>query len=78
VSGFGRLAKLGKIATLTWLILHKGLFVGSWLVQMGLEVRCQVCGSKALENHEHCLKNYQVANHVWLAFDNIWRLWPKG
>jgi hypothetical protein len=50
-------SKLGKITRLIWLILHKGLSIGSWLVQMGLEVRCQVCGSKTLETREHCLNN---------------------
>lgn len=48
-----------KATMLMWLILHKGLLVGTRLVQMGLDGVCKIC-----ETHEHYLKNCWMAKYA--------------
>jgi hypothetical protein len=66
-----------KAAMLMWLILHKGLLVGMWLVQMGLDGVCKICETGASETHEHYLRNCWMEKYAWNAFEEIWRLWGR-
>lgn len=52
------------ISYFLWMVVHKGLPVGSWLRQMGQEGCCQVC-QESEETSKHCLWGCTRAQEVW-------------
>ncbi len=48
-------ARPRKVGALTWLILNKGLPVGTWLQIMGIPATCKGCDQGLLESTQHCL-----------------------
>jgi hypothetical protein len=64
-----------KVGTLIWLILNKGLPVGSWLHQIGLPSQCKVCDSNLEESTQHLLLNCPMARNAWEAFKRVWTKW---
>jgi hypothetical protein len=68
-------ARPRKVSTLIWLILNKGLSVGSWLQQIGLPSQCKVCDSNLEESAQHLLLNCPMARSAWEAFKRVWTEW---
>jgi len=56
-------------------VLSKGLPIGYWLAQMGLDATCKSCNKGIKETTIHCLRDYSKAVHAWNAFQRIWELW---
>jgi hypothetical protein len=71
-------ARPRKVGTLIWLILNKGLPVGSWLQQIGLPSQCKVCDSNLEELAQHLLLNYPMARSAWEAFKRVWTEWQAS
>jgi hypothetical protein len=67
-------ARPRKVGTLIWLILNKGLPVGSWLQQIGLPSQCKVCDSNLKESTQQLL-NCPMARSAWEAFKRVWTEW---
>jgi hypothetical protein len=68
-------ARPRKVGTLIWLILNKGLPVGSWLHQISLPSQCKVCDSNLEESAQHLLLNCPMARSAWEAFKRVWTEW---
>jgi hypothetical protein len=68
-------ARPRKVGTLIWLILNKGLPVGSWLQQIGLPSQCKVCDSNLEESAQHLFLNCPMARSAWEAFKRVWTEW---
>jgi hypothetical protein len=68
-------ARPRKVGTLIWLVLNKGLSVGSWLQQIGLPSQCKVCDFNTEENPRHCLLDCPMVQRAWEAFKRIWTEW---
>jgi hypothetical protein len=49
------------VGTLIWLILNKGLPVGTWLHTMGLPSLCKVCDACKEESPQHCFLECDTA-----------------
>jgi len=60
---------------LTWLVLSKGLPIGSWLAQMELDATCKSCNKGIKETTIHCLRDCSKTIRAWNAFERIWELW---
>jgi hypothetical protein len=57
-------ARPRKVGTLIWLILNKGLLVGSWLQQIGLPSQCKVYVSNLEESAQHLFLNCLMARNA--------------
>jgi hypothetical protein len=56
-------------------MLNKGLPIGSWLAQMGLDATCISCNKGIEETIIHCLRDCSKAACAWNIFERIWELW---
>jgi hypothetical protein len=63
------------VGTLIWLILNKGLPVGTWLQTMGLPSLCKVCDDNKEESPQHCFLECPMAQRAWEVYKCIWTEW---
>jgi hypothetical protein len=63
-----------KVGTFIWLILNRGLLVGTWLQCMGILPTCKVC-TEAPKSLQHCLFECPLTKRAWEAFYHIWQKW---
>jgi hypothetical protein len=68
-------ARPRKVGALTWLILNKGLPVGTWLQVMGIPAACKGCDQGPPESAQHCLMDCTPAQQAWKAFHRVWNEW---
>ncbi len=53
-----------KVGTLIWLMLNKGLPVGTWFQLMGIFPHCKVYDSNTEESPQHCLLECPMAQRA--------------